>query len=100
MPQDAAEIPEAALIAFPDTPASRLRRALRQLEVAINEQSEAVAAFRNQIGALGGAVAGLDARTQSFRSALAEAAQEADRARAASAELMATAALMEATARR
>jgi hypothetical protein len=98
-PADADAAPPPPL-AFPDTPERRLRRAMRQLEEALEQQREAVAAFRGQVGALRGAVAGLDARTRCFRTVLDDAAVQADRARSTAAELAATAALMEATARR
>jgi DNA-binding sugar fermentation-stimulating protein len=100
MPSTAHDTPEPALVAFPDTPDRRLRRALRDLERAMAEQSEAVAAFRQQIQALRGAVGGLDARAQTFRTTLREAAEDADRARAAALDLMTTAAALEARARR
>jgi len=90
----------ADLIAYPDSTERRLRRALRKLDAALADQRQAVVAFRNQIGALNGAVVQLGDRADSLRGALAGAATEAERASATSRELMATAEKMEALARR
>ncbi|MCC7347038.1 MAG: hypothetical protein IT538_06535, partial [Variibacter sp.] len=66
----------AELIAYPDTTERRLRRALRQLDAALADQRQAVAAFRTQIGALNGAVVRLGDRAASLRGALDGAAAE------------------------
>jgi hypothetical protein len=92
--------PDAALLAFPDTPERRLRRALRQLDAALEEQRMAVAAFRGEVQALNGALAGLGVSADRLRGALGDAAGEAERARAASRALLATADALEAAARR
>jgi hypothetical protein len=89
-----------AVVAFPDTADRRLRRALTQLNRALDEQRAAVAAFRLQIAALGGAVGGLDTRAQSLRSALEIAAVETASAEARSRELLARVALMHGSAHR
>ena len=90
----------AELIAYPDSTERRLRRALRKLDAALADQREAVAEFRSQLGALNGAVISLGDRAASLRNALAGAAVENHRARAASQALLATAAKMEALTRR
>ena len=91
----APDSPGPGLIPFPDTPERRLRRALGALDAALAEQRGAVAAFRAQIGALRAAVAQLDGSTQALRGTLADAAEDAARAQAASRELLATAARLE-----
>ncbi|WP_149536499.1 hypothetical protein [Siccirubricoccus phaeus] len=50
----------ATVLAFPERPEDRLRRALRGLEVALAEQAAAVAGLRAELGALSGAMAGLE----------------------------------------
>jgi transposase len=86
---------DAELVAFPDTPERRLRRALRALDQALAQQRSAVTALRGELAALGQAVAGLQGSTQGLRGALDGAAADCAKARAASLELMKTAEMME-----
>jgi hypothetical protein len=58
-----------------------------------------VADFRCQLSALNGAVANLAGTTEAFQGALGGAAEEVEKARLASRELMATAEMMERLAR-
>jgi DNA-binding FrmR family transcriptional regulator len=81
----------ADVLAFPTSPERRLRVALRQLDQALAEQREAVAAFRTQITALRGAMAGLGESAITLQENLGEAAREAEKAQAAAARLKATA---------
>jgi septal ring factor EnvC (AmiA/AmiB activator) len=74
------ESPSADLLAFPSRPEDRLRRALRQLEAALAEQSAAVAGFRADLASLSTAVAGLDNAVQDYRGQLVEVAGAAQRA--------------------
>ena len=62
-------MPSAEILPFPQavraelpapSPEERLRDALAQLDAALDEQREAVAEFRSNLGELGGAVAGLE----------------------------------------
>lgn len=73
----------AELLAFPSRPEDRLRRALRKLEAALEEQGSAVAGFRADLSALSGAVMGLGQSLQGYRNTLAEAGAAADQAHAA-----------------
>jgi chromosome segregation ATPase len=91
-----AERQDAALFAFPDTPERRLRRALRRLDAALEEQRSAVAAFRAELVALNGAIAALGARAEGLRATLGDAAAETDRAHAAARQLMTSASALEA----
>ena len=95
----APDSPDPGLLPFPDTAERRLRRALGALDAALAEQRGAMAAFRVQIGALRAAVAQLDGSTQALRGTLADAAEDAARAQAASRDLLATAARLEQTAK-
>jgi septal ring factor EnvC (AmiA/AmiB activator) len=100
-----AELPEqvpatAAVLAFPDTADRRLRRALTQLNRALDEQRDAVAAFKAQLAALNGAVAGLGANAEALRGALDEAAAETAFAEARSRALLARTGWLEGLARR
>jgi hypothetical protein len=97
-PADAAP-QDAALFPFPDTPERRLRRALRRLDAALDEQRVAVAAFRAEIAALSGAVAALGDRAAGLRATLGDAAAETDRAHAAARQLMTTASALEVASR-
>jgi hypothetical protein len=85
------EAPSAELIAFPNRPEDRLRRALRKLEAALQEQGVAVSGFRADLTALSSAVVGLDTSLQTYRSRLAEAAGAADQAHDAAIRLEARA---------
>ncbi len=93
--EDAGKGPAAELLSFPDTPDRRLRRALRMLDEALAEQRTAVAAFRDNLAALDGAVSGLSGSAMALHGALEGAAAETARAMLAAQELTATAALMD-----
>lgn len=84
----------AEVLAFPERPEDRLRRALRRLEGALLEQGQAVAAFRSDLAALSVAVVGLDGTLQAYRANLGTAATEAERARDAARRLEARAEAM------
>jgi ABC-type transporter Mla subunit MlaD len=95
-----AELPEqapatAAILAFPDTADRKLRRALTQLNRALDEQRDAVAAFRAQLAALNGVAAELGSNAEALRGALDEAAAETAFAEARSRELLAQAAWLD-----
>jgi len=79
------------IIAFPPSTERRLRVALRQLDQALAEQREAIAAFRTQLASLSGAVAGLGETAIELRERLGDTAQEAARAKSAAAQLQNTA---------
>jgi multidrug resistance efflux pump len=85
----------AAVIPLPNQAEARLRVALRQLDAALAEQREAVASFRREMAALGGAVAGLQDSASLLGHRLAEAASESRRAEDAAARLLVTAEAME-----
>lgn len=87
--------PDAELLAFPDTDERRLRRALRALDAALNQQRHSVAEFRAQLRDLKGALDQLGTSAQDLTTALADAAGEASRAQAAAQQLAATAEAME-----
>jgi chromosome segregation ATPase len=86
---------QAAILDFPQSPEARLRVALRQLDAALAEQREAIAAFRAQITSLGDAVSGLEGSAATLRESLSEAAAETERAQQAAGTLMATAEAMQ-----
>lgn len=75
----------------PPQPEDRLRSALRQLDDAMAGQKLALTEFRTNLGALGGAVAGLQSRLQSYRGSLASTAQDVKIAGNAARRLEATA---------
>jgi len=81
----------ADILSFPTKPEDRLRAALRRLDDALTEQKLAFTEFRTNLAALGGAVSGLDQSLQSYRSNLAETAQEVAASQAAALRLEATA---------
>lgn len=85
---------EAELLAFPDTDERRLRRALRALDAALDQQRHSVAEFRAQLRELKGAVDQLGTSAQHLTAALAQAAGEASLAHAAAQQLTATAEAM------
>lgn len=58
------------VISFPNKPEDRLRRALRELEHALSEQTLAFQEFRLNIAVLGGAVGGLERSLESYRGTL------------------------------
>jgi septal ring factor EnvC (AmiA/AmiB activator) len=84
-----------SVIAFPQTPEARLRVALRQLDAALAEQRDAVAAFRRELSALGTAVGDLGESASAYAHQLSATAEDTLRARAAAQQLMAAAAAME-----
>jgi ABC-type transporter Mla subunit MlaD len=88
------------LLAFPDSADRRLRRALRGLDAALEEQRAAIGAFRAEMGRLQGALDGLGASAAALRGNLGEAAADAARANQAAQELAATAEAMERLASR
>lgn len=82
---------QASIAAFPTRPEDRLRLALRRLDEAIGEQSEAVAGLREAIGDLSGTMARLGASVAGYRGALDSTAREIERALANARTLQATA---------
>lgn len=92
-PQDPAA--SAEVIPLPNQAEARLRVALRQLDAALADQRAAVAAFRRELTALAGAVAGLGDSTSDLGQRLAAAARDGERAQDAAARLLVTAEAME-----
>lgn len=76
---------------FPQRPEDRLRLALRRLDEAVAEQSDAAAGLRAAIGDLSSTMARLGQSVAGYRGALDSAATEIERALAASRTLQATA---------
>lgn len=76
---------------FPQRPEDRLRLALRRLDEAIADQSDATAGLRAAIGDLSSTMARLGRSVHGYRSALDSTAAEIERALAASRTLQATA---------
>ena len=64
--------PTAEILPFPVTPEDRLRRALRALDRALDEQGAAVAGLRRELGALSGAVDELGGSLRCYSRGLAE----------------------------
>jgi hypothetical protein len=94
MPADDTPEPDAAatrIAAFPQRPEDRLRLALRRLEDALGEQSQAAQGLRAAIGDLTGTMARLGAGVAGYRCALDVAASEIERALAAARTLQGTA---------
>lgn len=81
----------ADILPFPTKPEDRLRAALRRLDDALTEQKLAFTEFRTNLAALGGAVSGLDQSLQTYRSTLAETAQQVATSHGAARQLEATA---------
>lgn len=86
--------PAAAVLAFPAKPEDRLRRALRTLDAALNNQALAVAALRRELQALSGAVQGLGGSLQDYAGGLRETQAALAQAGAEARQLEATADLM------
>jgi hypothetical protein len=86
----ASETPQ-GLAFFPQRPEDRLRLALRRLDEAIAEQSDATAGLRAAIGDLSTTMARLGQSVAGYRGALDSTAAEIERALAASRTLKATA---------
>jgi septal ring factor EnvC (AmiA/AmiB activator) len=80
-----------ALAFFPQRPEDRLRLALRRLDEAVAEQSDATAGLKAAIGDLSRTMARLGTSVSGYRSALDTTAAEIERALAASRTLQATA---------
>lgn len=76
---------------FPQRPEDRLRLALRRLDEAVAEQSEATAGLRAAIGDLSRTMARLGQSVSGYRSALDSTAAEIERALGTSRTLQATA---------
>lgn len=76
---------------FPQRAEDRLRLALRRLEDAIGEQSQAAVSLRATIGDLSSTMARLGDNVVAYRAALNGAAAEIERALAAARTLQATA---------
>ncbi|NMJ43960.1 hypothetical protein GWK16_22120 [Roseomonas sp. JC162] len=88
-PEDPSETPRLAI--FPQRPEDRLRLALRRLEDALGEQSQAAQGLRSAIGDLTGTMARLGAGVAGYRCALDVAATEIERALTATRTLQGTA---------
>ncbi|WP_170979177.1 hypothetical protein [Roseomonas sp. HF4] len=82
---------QSSIAVFPTRPEDRLRLALRRLDEAIGEQSDAVAGLREAIGDLSGTMARLGASVVGYRGALDSTALEIERALASARTLHATA---------
>jgi septal ring factor EnvC (AmiA/AmiB activator) len=76
---------------FPLRPEDRLRLALRRLDEAVAEQSDATAGLRAAIGDLSNTMARLGQSVSGYRAALDTTAAEIERALASSRTLQATA---------
>jgi septal ring factor EnvC (AmiA/AmiB activator) len=82
---------QAAITFFPQRPEDRLRLALRRLNEAVAEQSDATAGLRAAIGDLASTMARLGHSVSGYRGALDSTAAEIERALASSRTLQATA---------
>jgi predicted nucleic acid-binding Zn-ribbon protein len=82
---------QAGVARFPQRPEDRLRLALRRLDEAIADQSDATAGLRAAIGDLSRTMSRLGQSVTGYRSALDSTASEIERALAASRTLQATA---------
>jgi len=82
---------QAAVALFPLRPEDRLRLALRRLDEAVADQSDATAGLRAAIGDLSTTMARLGQSVSGYRSALDSTAAEIERALASSRTLKATA---------
>jgi len=83
--------PTAMLAAFPARPEDRLRLALRKLDEAIGEQSQATAGLREAIGDLSRTMSRLGQSVTGYRHALGSTAVEIERALDAARRLETTA---------
>lgn len=86
--------PRATVTAFPQRPEDRLRLALRRLDEAIGEQSQATAGLRDAIGDLSRTMSRLGESVSGYRGALDTTAAEIERALAAARQLETTASRM------
>ena len=80
-----------SLLVFPQNPEDRLRLALRRLDSALAEQSQAVAEFRANLAALKSATASLSDQLHGYHRALGDTAQKVRQAHAAARQLEQTA---------
>lgn len=81
----------ADILPFPHQPEDRLRVALRRLDDALIEQKLAFTEFRANLGALGGAVAGLKGSVHAYQDTLAATRADLARSHDAARRLEATA---------
>lgn len=86
-----AEVTPSSVALFPKRPEDRLRLALRRLEEALGEQSQAATGLRQAIGDLSGTMARLGEGVAGYRAALDTTAAEIERALASARTLEATA---------
>jgi septal ring factor EnvC (AmiA/AmiB activator) len=82
---------QATVAAFPQRPEDRLRLALRRLDEAIADQSDATAGLRAAIGDLSRTMTRLGQSVTGYRSALDSTAAEIERALTSARTLQATA---------
>ncbi|MBU8538162.1 hypothetical protein [Falsiroseomonas tokyonensis] len=85
----------AEILPFPNSGERRLRVALRNLDAALAEQRQAIAAFRAELAALNSAVSDLGQSTQLLQDRLHDTAEDTALAREAALRLQATAEAME-----
>lgn len=89
-----AEPTQPTLALFPQRPEDRLRLALRRLDEAVADQSQATAGLRAAIGDLSRTMARLGSSMHGYRAALDSTAAEIERALASARRLEATASRM------
>lgn len=94
MPDDE-EARDAAILTFPNFGERRLRIALRSLDAALEEQRQAITAFRAELAMLGSAMQDLGLSAQALQDRLHEAAEDTGLARDAALRLQRTAAAMD-----
>lgn len=82
---------DCAVISFPHAHESRLRVALRQLDAALEEQRQAVAAFQRELANLSGALNHLVTTASGLHDSLTYASEETLRTRNAAVTLTITA---------
>jgi hypothetical protein len=86
--------PPVAVLPFPTRPDDALRLALRHLDEALRDQARVLAAWREEMGRLGGAIGGLKDSVCAYRAALDDTAAAAGHAHAAARRPGATAEVM------
>jgi hypothetical protein len=84
-------MPSAAILAFPNRAEERLRNALAALDAALLDQKLALEEFQQNIGELGGAVAGLETSLRRYACDLAATKADVLATREAALKLEATA---------
>ena len=94
MPDDE-QVLEAEILTFPNSGERRLRMALRNLDAALEEQRQAVAAFRAELAQLGSAMQSLGESTLGLQDRLFEVAEDNALAHQAALRLQQTAAAMD-----